>query len=197
MTGGFPCTPFTQLRNKKGKGAKQGAAETHPQFKNVMEDLPEYLRRRCPESFIVEEVCAISRALSKTGRPFLSMVVERCTQAGYSVVVLKLNHNDWIDVPRERLFLLGFRSTAGGQCAAKWAAQKAQEVMKARRSMGGPIGVWEVLGASDPEELAALTSRKVGFKKHKLPFRLRARGTSVCTHPGGPRSKAQNDNIFG
>ena len=153
-----------------GKGAKQGTPELHPQFNSIMEGLPDYLRRRCPESFIVEEVCAISRPCPNTGRPFLSTLVERCTQVGYSVVVLKLNHNDWIDVARERMFLLGFRSTAGGQRAAKWAAQKAQEVVTARQSMGGPVGVWEVLDASDPEELAALGSRKVGCKKHQLPL---------------------------
>ena len=167
-SGGFPCKPFSAMRDKKGKSASTGPTDQHPQFKVVMVELPAYVREWSPASFWVEEVVGLLRVDPKTGATYLSVVVQSLTELGYCIRVLKLEHFIWMPLPRLRLFILGFSEEGGGQKAADWVVAKIMAVTNSREAAieGSDVynDVWAVLHHNDTEEIFALDQRKATIK---------------------------------
>ena len=63
---------------------------------------------------------------------------------GYSIRAVTLDHNDWIDLPRNRVIMLAFSPQAGGKKAAEWAIQQLDDAIRYRR-MGPPVPVASIL----------------------------------------------------
>jgi hypothetical protein len=159
-SGGFPCTPFTKMRDQKGSTPATGKPFEHPSYHVVMGQLPEYLKERQPHSFWIEEVETLRRNDPRTGNTYLNQLAAACKSAGYELRAMLLNHNSWVDMPRERIFLMGFRDSAGGAKAADWAVAKIEATVASRHQQGGPVGVWEVLNVSDMDEQTWLSHSK-------------------------------------
>ena len=152
MTGGLPCTPFTGLRNQTGTTAKTGRVVDHPAYQTFKSELLEYLKLRSPHFFWIEEVTQVTKINPKTGFTYLEDLAAECTNLGYSVRATFLDHVSWIDVPRERCFMIGIKDTAGGSIAAEWCTQKLVAVTAKRTAFGGPSLVWDILPLHDEHE---------------------------------------------
>ena len=153
VSGGFPCKPWTLLRQNSGGTARTGAPHEHPCFRALTEHWPAYLREKQPAGCFVEEVETLLRLDPQTGQPYLNAIVAAISQEGYSVSVVKLDLATWINVPRVRLFLLGFRASCGGGVAADWATQRVDSITSARAEKGAGICVWQVTySAADEAE---------------------------------------------
>ena len=130
-----------------------------------MKEFPAYLAQRQPHMFWFEEVEAVKRMESQATVSHLEQVLHKCSDAGYSVRVLHLNHSICIDMARTRIFVVGVRASAGGREAADWIAEKAAGVMRHRRSQGGPTAVWDVLNSKDDTEFEYLRNNQVVLQR--------------------------------
>ena len=135
-SGGFPCTPFTALRQKTGRTPRTGSAEQHPAFNTLVRQLEEYLAVRSPHGFWIEEVNGILNRNPVTGNRYMDEVASVVANRGYSIRVLVLNHNTWIKLARERVFLLGWHHCSGGKHAADWASAAVLRVTRIREAAG-------------------------------------------------------------
>ena len=163
-TGGFPCKPWTHLRQTNGRTPKTGAPCEHPCYDTFTKGLPRYLSAKRPVSFWVEEVESILRVNPKTGQPYMNQVCQACSDEGYSVRALVLDHAEFVQVRRVRVFILGFHADAGAASAAEWALQTILAVMKARRADRAPVpGVWDLVDAADWEENARIADQQAPF----------------------------------
>jgi site-specific DNA-cytosine methylase len=102
-TGGLPCQPFTKARLKTGMSARSAGASLHPDYHTVMGGFREYLIQRKPRSFFVENVSDMETTIdSKTGYDCLYLFCKMGAALGYAIRVFKLDHLDFIEVPRLR-----------------------------------------------------------------------------------------------
>ena len=106
-----------------------------------MEVWAEYLKRRSPSTFIVEEVPAFQDIDQRKGVSYLYQFCNRCARQGYLVRVLCLNHNTWCDMPRERLWICGFKRSFGEK-AADWV----DDVLHASTKFRAELPVTSLLG---------------------------------------------------
>jgi site-specific DNA-cytosine methylase len=98
VTAGLPCQPYTGARFKGlDCSSRRGPAEGHPDFGSVDEFI-EYLEVRQPHMFFVEEV----KAFNQGAVSYMVKFTKRCARLGYSVRALQLNHNEWVNFPRDR-----------------------------------------------------------------------------------------------
>ena len=110
-TNGPPCQPFTWQRDHTGVTAKTGDVESHPDYDTVMLEWEQYLKRRTPHSWFLEEVGAfMSKAPS--GETYLRIFLRKCTRLGYAVRVFELKHEVWVSFIRARTVVYVGTSTS-------------------------------------------------------------------------------------
>ena len=111
-----------------------------------MRGLEEYLTVRQPHGFWIEEVKGILKTNPVTGKRYMDEVASAVANKGYSIRVLVLNHNTWIKLARERVFLLGWHQHSGGKHAADWAAAAVLRVTRIREAAGQSVDPWSIIG---------------------------------------------------
>ena len=99
--GGLPCQPFTSNRMHSGTSARTGAASGHPDFSTVMQSWSSYLHTRQPGAFFIEEVPDFNNE-SPDGDSYMWTFSQSCVKAGYAIRAMTMNHNTWVNFPRER-----------------------------------------------------------------------------------------------
>jgi site-specific DNA-cytosine methylase len=99
--GGLPCQPFTCNRTHTGTSARTGAVSGHPDFSTVMNTWGSYLHIRQPGAFFIEEVPDFN-SMSEDGNSYMWNFSQHCVKAGYAVRAMTMNHNVWVNFPRER-----------------------------------------------------------------------------------------------
>lgn len=158
-SGGFPCPPFSQARDKSKPSAsrKTGATEDHPQFCMVMDEFVDYLKFRRPLCYWLEEVTGFDVPLEIfNGLSPCKVVAGRLAELGYSSCCLILNHSVFVKMGRERIFLFGCLPEAGGLAGAEnirdTIVNLMQEVEKLQGIRGGAISVWRVVDVSGLQE---------------------------------------------
>ena len=146
-----PASEFLQAGGGCGKDAKNHGPTPVGQH-DFKSELLEYLKLRSPHCFWIEEVTQVTKINPKTGFTYLEDLAAECTNLGYSVRATFLDHVSWIEVPRQRCFMIGIKDTAGGSTAANWCMQKLAAVMAKRTALGGPSLVWGLLALHDEQE---------------------------------------------
>ena len=160
MSGGFPCQPFSQWRQKNGKSNKTGGAANHPLVSVVMTGLLEYVRGRRPHCIWVEEVEGFMRRHPSLDHQSPCQVVVAALQdEGYTVIVLKMNHNLFITVSRPRIFLVAIDDECGGQAGCDFVEQTVSQLLQAR-SLEPPTCIWDLVDPKDPVDIARRKSSK-------------------------------------
>jgi DNA (cytosine-5)-methyltransferase 1 len=98
--GGFPCTPFSFAGKGQGKEDEKSGDLGYHFYRLVKE--------KQPKAFIVENVKGI---ISKKHRPFFDELIEKFTDAGYSVKWRLTNcYEHGVAQVRERVFIVGVRN---------------------------------------------------------------------------------------
>lgn len=180
-SGGFPCTPFSRLREQSGETPGRGLPHNHDDFPTLFEELPKYLSSRRPSSWWAEEVEGVDRTDCRTGETYLYQLVVACENLKYSVQVVIIDHAVWIAVPRKRIYILGFSEEAGGAKAAKWAAERVVQVIQFREQQGPGADVWKVVQSHDQELSWIMDSKALSPPQNTLT------PISKCENaPGGP-----------
>ena len=157
-SGGFPCQPYTNLRQKTGSTPKTGAVTSHPFCAVVMDGLMEYVENRKPYVLWIEEVDGFMRQLAVLGhRSPCSVVVEALKSKGYAVTVLRMNHEIYIAAKRPRVFLVAVSKECGGQRGCEF-VESTVEAMLMRRQTGPTMTLWDTI--CDPHDPAEIARRK-------------------------------------
>ena len=163
-SGGFPCQPFSNWRqkNKPGKG-KRGAPSEHPLHDVVMQQFISYLKLVRPRCWWLEEVFGFTKELAALGgRSPVQVVAQLCREVGYYVVCLDLDHCKWIRVSRRRVWLIGIDEANGGEDAISWVYGTITALM-AQTAKRAPPSIWDII---DPEESIERNYRRAGKVKH-------------------------------
>lgn len=101
LIGGFPCQPFTHLRQRNGSTPKTGAVSGHPDANIALEEIPALLRKRKPKVAIFEQVKAFGE--NSNGVVWMDEFVENILSQHFAAVrVIMLNLSDWVTATRER-----------------------------------------------------------------------------------------------
>ena len=143
---GLVCRPFSHARTKNLSGA-QGPPEQHPDYDSVFTGFGEYLDVRGPLCWFVEESDAFMEVDKRHGKSHCAIFMQDCSKRGptYSIRALCLNHDDWIDLPRNRAICLAFIPCAGGKAVAEWAVSEINAALTFRR-MAPPVPLLPLLG---------------------------------------------------
>ena len=120
-SGGFPCPPYSPLRNKAGNGMGEGPADTHPDFATLMHEFPAYLAQNRPRQFWIEEVPQIADGTE--GDTHLDHFLDVCSKQGYACRAMLLDHGWFCTMSRLRMFIWGVSVDCGGDAAADWGVQ--------------------------------------------------------------------------
>ena len=80
------------------------------------------------------------------------VVVEALQDEGYSVIVLKMNHRQFIGVSRPRIFLVAIDGDCGGSKGCDFVEQTVAAILQARERQP-PTTVWDIVDPKDPAEL--------------------------------------------
>lgn len=113
----------------------------------------EYLQRRRPRGWWVEQVDTFMHHDPQLGMSPLKRFVQDVVRLGYAVRVLEVEHSVWVEVPRKRLFVLACGPELGHSEGVSWLAKHIQEVVDRRKMLGPPAGVFDVIDINDPEEV--------------------------------------------
>ena len=165
VTGGFPCTPFTHLRQKNGSSPTTGPAHGHPAYHVLMTEFNKYLELRKPRSWWLEEVEEVLKVNPLTGSTYLEELGKRAAQQGYSSRAMVINHDCFVKVPRRRIFILGASEEAGGKEAADIAIKKVVDVLEHVRvkALKAKVpDVWDIVLPTDHEEISRVAEDKAG-----------------------------------
>ena len=113
------------------------------------------LRRHKPKSWWVEEVVGFgSTGLAKYGgRIALEVCTAEWVKLGYSVRSLVMNHDVWVAMTRERLFIIAVSEKCGGARAADWMINFLVEAI-AQRRMSPPLSVWDIVLPEGHDEVS-------------------------------------------
>ena len=65
---------------------------------------------------------------------FLELLLRDVAQLGYSCRAIVLEHETYIDVPRQRLFVFGCGSEAGGKVGVEWVTTTVLDLYAERKS---------------------------------------------------------------
>ena len=107
-SGGFPCPPFSNLRQHNGKTSKTGDATQHPLYCDSMDNYARWLSASRPHCWWLEEVEGFCKPLpSLGGRAPVALFAERCSALGYAVAAMKIDHLSFIYVSRPRVWVIG------------------------------------------------------------------------------------------
>lgn len=164
LGGGYPCKPFTNYRPRKGGTAAQGEPDDHPDFHTLMTEFPQTLEVLAPWCFFLEEVMDVLRISPKTGEPYLETLMTRCAEMGYAVRAMKVDHAIWVELPRQRLFLVGVKEEAGGASAADWVVQVVQTAISHRCS-SPPTPLEDIVPLGDHDEADFVATQQVAKSK--------------------------------
>ena len=99
------CQPFVNLRQKTGKSCKTMSAETHPDFPVVMDGVPQYLAKRFPKMFVLEEAQELLLLMksSRAGVTFMWRLMVAMAKVGYEVLALTtIDHGTFAEMSRKR-----------------------------------------------------------------------------------------------
>ena len=141
---GLPCKAFSRLRVRAGGTNKTSGPQNHPAFGPV-QDFVSYLAKRRPGVWWVEEVESFNSITGKGQvRTHLEEWCQQVTAIGYSVRVLRFQHQDWVLNRRSRLLIVGCSRQHGGALGAQWIFDAMQRVV-ARRQIQRPVSVWELV----------------------------------------------------
>ena len=115
-----PCQSFTRRRNHSGSSSKQGVESAHPSFETAEVSFLEMVKKQHPGGGIFENIQAIMNKSRDAELPdkyksWSEFIVASLTALGYSVAVLDhFGPEHFIDVPRQRVFILFLRQSHGG-----------------------------------------------------------------------------------
>lgn len=127
FSGGYPCHPFTSARMKTGTTLRTGPVSTHPDYAELMTKLPEYLEKRKPKCFWVEEVDTILNDDPNNGIPFAKQFVTKAAKKGYAVRTIFINHATIVKCSKKRVIFAGFAAAAGKKEGADWFVLKMED----------------------------------------------------------------------
>ena len=140
-SGGYPCQSFSLQRDQTGNTETSGPVHLHPAFNTVTEEFERYLDSRNPGSFWLEEVTGFLRKLAVLGnKSACELVKKQCERRRYSVRILIIDHATFVNIRRDRVFMVGVHAREGGQKAVTWVAKQisaALEFEPGRRHAGG------------------------------------------------------------
>ena len=100
--GGLLCQPFTRARRWNGSTPKESSTHEHPGFRVVDSVFKDYLARRKPKGFLVEESCGMLETDQTSGETYLDGFMDGAASLGYAVRALRLDHGVWCEQPRDR-----------------------------------------------------------------------------------------------
>ena len=123
--GGLPCKAFSAMREKRGPTPSTGPQSAHPSYAPVAEFVS-YLKARKPGTFWIEEVEAFANIDSKlrnstTGilESHLEVWSREVVRLGYSIRVMRWQHQVWVSNKRSRLLIFGVAEQHGGKAAGR------------------------------------------------------------------------------
>ena len=77
-------------------------SEDHDLYDETMSQWPEYLEKRKPEQWMVEQIDAFDSVSARTGISYLDTFCQLCSAKGYKVGYIRLDNATWIAMPRLR-----------------------------------------------------------------------------------------------
>ena len=100
----MPCQPFSNLRNIDPDGTgRSGPANTHVDTDTVFFTFFEYLRKRCPSGFVVENTDGFLKPVDRDQpRRWLDVFLEAADKEGFNCRAVVCNSGEWVDWPRSR-----------------------------------------------------------------------------------------------
>ena len=88
-----------------------------------------------------------------SGKTYMQQLSKKMKDLGYSMAAIKANHGVFVDVSKERLWMIQAHESAGGMDAANWIVQCMDQFYKARAEVP-PADIWaHVLDPCDPDEV--------------------------------------------
>ena len=150
---GLPCQAYSWMRQRSGSTKNTGQVWQHPGHEEVFEGFHSYLRERQPLGWIVEEVPALAQPDKRTGISFLQTFLRKCRSLGYCVVVLQMDHVVWVEMSRNRLWMIGFSEELGHKQAADAFLEIVEESQKFRQ-LGEPTHIWNIVSPNSDAEMA-------------------------------------------
>ena len=85
------------------------------------------------------------------GRTALEVCSDEWVGLGYTIRAIRINHDVFADIPRERLFLIGVSKQAGHSRAAEWMVDFLASALSQQR-MSAPLSVWDVVQPDGHDE---------------------------------------------
>ena len=99
-----------------------------------------------------KEVTSFQDMDRRRGVSYLEQFAKACSSAGYAIRAVRADHGHWCEMPRDRLWILGFSKDAGHARGADWAVAGFEEVL-AKRTMLPPTPAFTVVDPLDPAEI--------------------------------------------
>ena len=195
---GLPCKAYSKLRDRTGSSAKTKGSMAHPACETVYNFL-EYLGSRKPGSWFVEEVPGFGHVdshLKHNGVPesHLCNWVRQVCNMGYSVRVLEVKHEIWVQNRRTRLLLVGCSAAHGGGAGASWIAEALQAIMQ-RRSLQRALSVWDLVNPDDIDEERVRARDTAERRKQALTMLCWVGVTVVCLRSfDNTATRAENED---
>ena len=158
--GGYPCQPFSQLRQKNGDGARTGCASAHPAFNTLFEGFFRFLDVRRPHCWWIEEVLAFNHARADLGgKTALQVLAAGSARRGYAVRAKVLCHGCCVKIPRTRIFVWEVDGPCGGGVGADWVTHFICEVLRFRlQQIATPLA--HLVRHDDPQEVQRMKMLK-------------------------------------
>ena len=146
-SGGYPCQSFSLQRDQSAL-----PVHLHPAYNTVTQEFEKYLDSRDPGSFWMEEVTGFLRRLAVLGnKSACELVKKQCERRRYSVRVLIIDHGTFVNIRRERVFLIGVHEREGGMKAVIWVVKQISAALDFRART--PPSRWlEVVNLYDDEQ---------------------------------------------
>ena len=112
---GLSCHPVSSLRHTKGDTSRMKTAEEHPEYKLMFVEFLQFLDKRRPRAFLVEQVPGLLRKATSMDESYLHHFMRLTAQRGYHVQCLTADAGMWVSWPRERLYIYGLVEELGGE----------------------------------------------------------------------------------
>ena len=104
----------------------------------------DYLAKRQPRGFIVEEVLDFMHMAKGADETPLDTFMALAGDLGYCTQPIVLNACTWVAISRPRVFVVGLAQSCGGKQGLTWVMDRVQKVVH-MRSISPPTDVWSVI----------------------------------------------------